>query len=403
MDIRDCFLMDKNNDIAKDVAYWKRRAYRPVRSDVVKWYIFKNFLSFPRKNMILAMGGTTAFMTENRKNFKVMSMERGWFSRRELIKNRIGLMPVNYWYWKFICAMETDEQKAEKYAQDMARVMKRLNPQVIILRDMYSAFHRSLAYAAHKADIPVVFYDHGLGVPAEWGEKRLRYERDFTDKIVDYFWHWSKKNMLRNIALGVGKLDNSYVVGYPYYYSVRENNPENKRTVMFVGSGIVPGESSNIEVHYDIVKKIFLYCKENNIEFLYRGHHKENGNYKDKIRELQELGVQFSKNTLKQDLQDHYITVGAVTTVMMEAMLYGNFVIQLVYDYEAEKISLCDDAYHVPDADSAIEMIKKAVDGELEPSKLNKDNLMYGELAQRTKEAIEIIQSNKKVQAGDKH
>jgi hypothetical protein len=403
MDIRDCFLLNKGNDIAEDVAYWKGRTYRPVRKDAIKWYIFKTFLSFPRKNMILAMGGMTAFMTENRKNYNIISMEKGAFSTKELVKNHIGLMPINYWYWKFICAMETDENKAEKYAQDMAKVMKRMNPQIIIVRDMRAALHRSLAYAAHKADIPVVFYDHGLGISADGDEEALRYATDFTDKIVDYFWHWSKKNMLKSIALGVGTQDNSYIIGYPNYYSVRENIPENRRMVMFVGSGGVRGDICNVEIYYNAVKEAFLYCKENDIDFIYRPHIKERNNKKDELRKLRELGVPFSKNTLKQELEERYIVIGGTTTVVMEAMLYGNFVIQFLYDYEGEKNSLYDDAYQVPDAEGIIEMIKKAVDGELEPSKLNKDNLMYGDLAQRTKEAMEIIQSNKKAHTGDNH
>jgi hypothetical protein len=389
MDIRDCFLMDKNNDIAKDVAYWKRRAYRPVRSDVVKWYIFKNFLSFPRKNMILAMGGTTAFMTENRKNFKVMSMERGLFSKKELIKNHIDLMPVNYWYWKFICAMETDEQKAEKYAQDMAKVMKRMNPQVIILRDMHSAFHRSLAYAAHKADIPVVYYEHGAN---ERDEHSVKFERAFTREMVDYFWYWSKKNVLKSISLGLAEPNNAFAIGYPYYYDTKTEMPSNRKKVLFAGTKY---KKEMVDTYYDMVEKIYLYCRENEIEFTYRHHsHEGGGQYGDRLKRLKDMGVQFSENTLRQELNDNYIVVGVSTSVIFEAALYGDFVIHVVLDYETQKAYIFDDTYQTPDADGAIELIQKAVDGELEPKKLNKDNLMYGELAPRTKEAVEKIRSD---------
>jgi hypothetical protein len=388
MDIRDCFLLDKNNDIAEDVAYWKGRAYRPVRRDAVKWHIFKNFLNFPRKNLILVIGSKmTAFLTENRKNFNVITMERGAFSIKELAQNGIGLMPVNYWYWKFVCAMQTDEKKAEKYAQDMAKVMKRMNPQVIVLTDMKKALHRSLAYAARKADVPVVYYEHGAN---ESGERDVKYGKAFTCEIMDYFWYWSRKNMLKSISLGLSEPDNSFVIGYPSSYDMRTEKPSNRKKVLLVGTG----KMEKVDTYYDIIEKIYLYCRENEMEFIYRSHPKESDRYGYRVKKLEDMGVQFSGNTLKQDLKNNYIVVGSATSVVFEAALYGDCVIQVVYDYKEVEPYIFDGVYQTPDADGAIELIQKAVDGELEPKKLNKDNLMYGELAPRTKEAVEKIQSD---------
>jgi hypothetical protein len=300
-------------------------------------------------------------------------MERGAFSIKELVQNGIGLMPINFWYWEFICAMEKDEEKAEKYAQDMAKVMKRMNPQVIVLVDMHSALNRSLAYAARKANVPIAFYEHGAN---ERNENAVKYGKDFTCEIVDYFWYWSKKNMLKSISLGMSEPNNSFVIGYPYYYDIRTEIPSNRKKVLFAGTKYP--KTDMVEAYYDMVEKVYLYCRENEIEFTYRNHsHEDGGRYGDRLKKLKDMGVQFSSNALRQELDDNYIVVGVCTSVIFEAALYRDFVIHVVLDCETQKSYIFEDVYQTPDADGAIELIQKAVDGELEPKKLNKDNLMY--------------------------
>jgi len=140
-------------------------------------------------------------------------------------------------------------------------------------------------------------------------------------------------------------------------------------------------------VYYKIVEGVFEYCREKHIPFCYRPHPKEKKHF---YEPLVKKGMQLSKQSLVEDLEGNLVIMGGKTTVILEAGLYGDVAIQILWEKERVGDFLFDNAYVLePNINCVVEAVSGAIDGKLQPKVVEASSPMLSDLKNVTKAAIE--------------
>ncbi len=225
-----------------------------------------------------------------------------------------------------------DMTSAKKAIADISRFYKKNKIKLLILGNDKLFIEKALIIAATNEKIPVVIIEHGI-----YNIDSFRKNKSAIH--CDHFWTWSQHIKDLYINETGRPSDVVDVIGYPF--TITDLGQSERKTVLFIGNYY---KSLNYEegIQYlNIAKNVYKICCEHGIEFKYRPHPTEviDDDYKELLATGIEKGV-----PLEKDLSKYDVVIGDVSSVLVEAAMYGKKVIQIIWS-DRSKIGLEDPLY----------------------------------------------------------
>lgn len=235
-------------------------------------------------------------------------------SRRQIkycIKNRMPFETPNIHnseYFKHLYYGH-DSRDIEKEIRRIRIRLKKFKCKFMLVPDDVEMLFRLYLYAARLENIKSATILHGI-----MGEQKA-----IVGTYSDWMFLWGEH--YKNYYDEKFNIEKNIVMGYPYYVKRDSEIVENEKKVLFVGQPL--------EEDKEVVKLVYKVCEELGLELCYRFHPGENK--KKKIRE-EHIGLEnmkYSSGELADELLEAGIVIGLVSTVLMEALIYGKASVQV--------------------------------------------------------------------------
>lgn len=307
-----------------------------------------------------------------------LPIKEGW-------KLGVHFMTYRKWYRKIAEGYFTKNwDVVDAQIHEMERLFQKTHVKFVIVTDLYPVIQRAVCLAAKKLKLPVAHYEHTSILNLKEDPVACEFYRDIAKDYADFYWYWSKNNQDAIISRGIATIENSTIIGYPY--KVDRKPIEKKKSVLWIGDGETQ-TSDNPAVYYNLIKEVFEYCKQHDIPFTYRAHPKE---WKEFYMPMVEEGMPLSHNSLAEDLEGNLIAIGGKTTCMLEAGLYDDIALQILWDDRLVGPFLFGNAYVLDtDAENVIRHINLALKGELAVKKIPEETLLVADIKEHVRETIE--------------
>lgn len=309
---------------------------------------------------------------------KAISVKDGW-------KQNIHFMMYRKWHRKIAEGyLNHDNELIDRQILEIQKMFKQNHVKFVIITDLYPVIQRAICLAAKNEHIPVAYYEHTSILDLKVDNAACDFHRDIARDYPDFYWYWCKKNKNAIVERKIATEENSTIIGYPYQIDRRPI--EKRKAVLWIGEAEAH-HSSRPEVCYQLVEGVYQYCKENDIEFTYRPHPKEKEQF---YMPLVEQGMKLSTLSLAEDLEGNYIAIGAKTTSVLEAGLYDDLVIQVIWDEDMIRPFEFENAYILgADLEDITKHIDMAIKGEISPKDIPEETLIINGVIERAKSAIE--------------
>jgi hypothetical protein len=307
-----------------------------------------------------------------------LSVKDGW-------KKGVHFMMYRKWYRRIAEGYFAGNwELVDRQIAEMESLFQRNHVKFVIVTDLYPVIQRAVCLAAKNLHIPVAHYEHTSILNLKEDPEACEFYRNKAKDYADFYWYWSKNNQDAIVSRGIATEENSTVIGYPY--KVDRKPIEKKKSVLWIGDGETQ-TAENPAIYYDLIKEVFQYCKEQDIPFLYRPHPKE---WKQYYMPMVEQGMPLSHNSLAEDLEGNLIAIGGKTTCVLEAGLYEDVALQILWDERLVGPFLFENAYVLDtDAPNVIDHINRAVNGELAAKPIPEETLKVTDLKEHVKATIE--------------
>lgn len=220
-----------------------------------------------------------------------------------------------------------DMSFAKKALIDVQNYLIKNNIDIVFTGNDKMFMEKLILMAAQNIGVPTVVIQHGIYTD------EISFAKLKTADTAENFWTWSQ--YIKDCYLKrYNKAESSVkVIGYPF--TLLEKKRAEREAVLFLGNNYRKG--SNIEgVKYiDKARTVLEVCNELGIPFHYRPHP---GEIIDS--EYGEIGGHTTGDrTLLEDLDSVSIVIGDVSSAMVEAVLCGKNVIQIVWNELSEQAS----------------------------------------------------------------
>ncbi|MEY8481176.1 hypothetical protein AALD74_04880 [Lachnospiraceae bacterium 48-21] len=243
----------------------------------------------------------------------------------------------------------------EKDETDLIKEIKKLDDffgdiDFLLFPDDLEPVFRVYLYAAKRHKIKSAVIQHGI-----FGEEIKDIK---LGSYSDYFLVWG--DWFKNICKGVLGGTEVITLGYPYPINRVEN-------ILFIGQ---PRQG---EGKIKLIESLYQVCQEMKLQLTYRPHPAEDIAHLKNVL-VKDVNLKFSTCNLQQDIKDAKIVIGMSSTVLMEALLYGKYVIQVDisnYQYDFSKVG------NIVCIKNSYEEIKKAVNEAMNQSGEGKINPQY--------------------------
>jgi hypothetical protein len=226
----------------------------------------------------------------------------------------------------------------------------------------------------------------------------------YEDFVADYFLAWGQYSKILQWQSGIRKLEDIYILGYPYLVKTNEALIKNNhRTVCYLGQDYERYIKDLLEVKLQILNKLSETCKKLGLKFIYRCHPGD-----DRRALLQKLPNIFfvpKKEKIEETFERADIFISFSSTALVEAAMRQKITLQLM-DFpikldNLEKLGACSKSFeNLAGLENCLTKIANAQNLNEFKIKFNNDYIetRYNP-GQRFLEIIKEIENNKKLKA----
>lgn len=350
---------------------------RRSRKEVMSVADLSKIIVDRKAESIIVSGGKLEYLCRTlAKQYHVFTMRVNGISLKEyFFNNRFSMLCSYYeYYWDTIGAViNEDEERIEKIKKKVIWYLRRAKPKAIVTISFSRArpFDIILYDAAKKCNIPVILLEHGFLNNFTTTKEGMK-KHPILGKYIDFYWCWNQKNRDIYIKNQLTSEEKSFVLGYPLQPKQRCVRVGEEVSVLFVGDWLEAGDAEANIRFYTVVNDVYKMCCKMGIPFKYKGHPSEQQIIKRKNVDKYLSADIICVDDLFEGFKQNSVVVGCRTSALIEAGYVGNYVIQIVYDYESQKDCIFEHCYVLEDYVHQFELLIKSIkEQEILPKELS--------------------------------